>query len=178
MSEQVTSLGVGSRVKHPAYGDGVVIRLHKVSYEICFMLYGIKQVGREYDKFEIIEAIASDEQVTFSEAEKSLIKILRAFSDISEEVPLGDKWKGGVMILKSSDENLKEKEVPIETFFHKIVMLRDRLRVMEQRINASNLDDEEKINLQQYITRIYGTLTTFNVLFKQKEHQFVGEKNN
>lgn len=178
MSEQVTSLGVGSRVKHPAYGDGVVIRLHKVSYEICFMLYGIKQVGREYDKFEIIEAIASDEQVTFSEAEKSLIKILRAFSDISEEVPLGDKWKGGVMILKSSDENLKEKEVPIETFFHKIVMVRDRLRVMEQRINASNLDDEEKINLQQYITRIYGSLTTFNVLFKQKEHQFVGEKTN
>ena len=176
MSEQVTNLGVGSRVKHPAYGDGVVIRLHKVSYEICFMLYGIKQVGREYDKFEIIEAIPSDEQVTFSEAEKSLVKILRAFSDITEEVPLGDKWKGGMMILKSSDENLKEKEIPIETFFHKIVMVRDRLRVMEQRVNASNLDDEEKINLQQYITRIYGSLTTFNVLFKQKEHQFVGEK--
>ncbi|MFZ1255152.1 MAG: hypothetical protein WAR77_02315, partial [Saprospiraceae bacterium] len=71
---------------------------------------------------------------------------------------------------------LKEKEIPIEKFFHKIVMLRDRLRVMEQRINSSNLTDEEKINLQQYITRIYGSLTTFNVLFRHKEHQFVGEK--
>lgn len=176
MSEQLSTLGVGSRVKHPAYGEGVVIRLHRIAYEICFMLYGIKQVGRDYDKFEIIDAVPADEQVTFSEAEKSLVKILRAFSDITEEVPLGEKWKGGVLILKSSDENLKEKEIPIETFFHKIVMVRDRLRVMEQRINASNLDDEEKINLQQYITRIYGSLTTFNILFKQKEHQFVGEK--
>ncbi len=172
-----TTLGIGSRVKHPAYGDGVVIRLHKAAYEVCFMLYGIKQVGRDYDKWEVIEAIPADEGVTFSEAEKSLIKILRSFSDISEEVPLGDRWVGGVLIFKPNDNNLKEKELPIETFFHKIVMVRDRLRVMEQRINASSkLTDEDKINLQQYLTRIYGSLTTFNVLFKYKEHQFVGEK--
>ena len=80
------------------------------------------------------------------------------------------------MILKPGEEGLKEKEVPIETFFHKIVMVRDRLRVMEQRVNSSNLNDEEKVNLQQYITRIYGSLTTFNVLFKYKEHNFVGDK--
>jgi hypothetical protein len=81
------------------------------------------------------------------------------------------------MILRPDDPALKEKEVPIETFFHKIVMVRDRVRVMEQRINANNaLSDEEKINLQQYITRIYGSLTTFNILFKYKEQQFVGEK--
>jgi len=74
------------------------------------------------------------------------------------------------------EAGLKPKEIPIETFFHKIVMLRDRLRVMEQRINASDLSDEEKVNLQQYITRIYGSLTTFNILFKNKEDNFVGEK--
>ena len=178
MSESSNTLGVGSRVRHPAYGDGVIIRLHRAAYEACFMLYGIKQVGREYDKWEIIDAVPTDEQVTFSEAEKSLIKILRAFSDITEEVPLGDKWTKGSMILRPGDDSLKEKEIPIEAFFHKIVMVRDRLRVMEQRINASNLDDEEKINLQQYITRIYGSLTTFNVLFKYKDHYFIGEKSN
>ena len=176
MSESRDELGIGSRVRHPAYGDGVIIRLHKIAYEVCFMLYGIKQVGKEYDKWEIIEAIPPEESVSFSEAEKSLIKILRGFSDITEEVPLEEKWKDGIMILKPGDEKLKPKEIPMETFFHKIIMVRDRLRVLEQRINSSGLDDEEKINLQQYISRIYGSLTTFNILFKYKEDYFVGEK--
>lgn len=171
------TLGIGSRVKHPAFGDGVVIRLNVASYEVCFFTYGIKHVGRDYDKWEIIEAIPAEEEVSFSEAEKSLIKILKTWSDISEVVELGDKWKNGLMILKPYDDSLKPKEIPVETFFHKIVMLRDRLRVMEQRINSSaGLTDEDKINLQQYITRIYGSLTTFNVLFKNKDQYFVGEK--
>jgi hypothetical protein len=81
------------------------------------------------------------------------------------------------MILQPADKNQKGKEIPVDVFFHKIVMLRDRLRVMEQQINAHKImTDEEKVNLQQYITRIYGTLTTFNVLFRDKEHWFVGEK--
>ena len=170
-------LGIGSRVKHPAYGDGVVIRLHRAAYEVCFILYGIKMVGLDYGAWEVVDRVEPQEAVSFSEAEKSLMKILRTWSDITEEVPLGDKWKDGVMILKPADDSLKSKEVPIETFFHKIVMLRDRIRVMEQRINsADNMSDEEKVNLQQYITRIYGTLTTFNVLFKYKDDQFIGEK--
>ena len=74
-------------------------------------------------------------------------------------------------------EVLKPKEVPVTDFFHKIVMLRDRLRVLEQNINSSkSLSDEEKVNMQQYITRCYGSLTTFNVLFRDKEDWFVGEK--
>ena len=81
------------------------------------------------------------------------------------------------MILQPGDSSLKPKEVPIDVFFHKIVMLRDRLRVLEQQINAHKvLTDEEKINLQQYVTRIYGTLTTFNVLFRNKEDWFIGDK--
>lgn len=169
-------LGIGSRVKHPAFGDGVVVGAEVVAYKVCFITYGIKLVGKEYSSWEIIEKIDADDKVSFSEAEKSLIKILKTWSDISEVVSLGDKWRNGLMILKPDDTSLKPKEIPIDVFFHKIVMVRDRIRVMEQRINASDLSDEEKVNLQQYITRIYGSLTTFNVLFKNKEDQFVGEK--
>jgi hypothetical protein len=78
------------------------------------------------------------------------------------------------MILKPSNKDLQAKSIPVETFFHKIVMVRDRIRVMEQKINASKLSDEEKVDLQQYITRIYGSLTSFNVLFRFKEDQFKG----
>lgn len=169
-------LGVGSRVKHPSFGNGVVVRLNKRSYDICFMDSGVRQVLKEAP-MEVIERIEPEFTVSFSEAEDALIKILRAFSDITELVPLGEKWKNGLMILKPGDSSLKEKEVPVETFFHKIVMLRDRLRVMEQRINAHKLlSDEDKIDLQQYITRIYGSLTTFNILFKYQTDAFVGDK--
>jgi len=171
-----TILGIGSRVKHPAFGDGVIISSDVAAYRVCFITFGIKLVGKDYDNWDIIECIETSEAVSFTEAEKSLMKILRTWSDITETVPLGDKWDDGLMILKPKDESLKPKEIPIDVFFHKIIMVRDRLRVMEQRINSSQLSDEEKINLQQYITRIYGSLTTFNVLFRNKEDYFVGEK--
>ena len=170
------TLGIGSRVKHPAFGEGAVVRLHKAAYEVCFMQFGLKHVGRTYDKLEIIEAIPADETVSFGEAEKALVKILKAYNGLQETVELGDKWDGGTLVLQPGDDGLKNKEMPIDTFFHKIVMVRDRLRVMEQRINSSKLTDEEKINLQQYITRIYGSLTSFNVLFKYKEDGFSGTK--
>ncbi len=168
-------LGIGSRIKHTSYGDGVVIRMHKKVYEICFIDKGIKIVSKDHP-MEVTERIEPEFNVSFGEAEEALIKILREWSDITEVVSLGDKWKDGVMILKPGDAS-KDKEVPIDVFFHKIVMLRDRLRVMEQRINAHDkLTDEDKINLQQYITRVYGSLTTFNILFKYKTDYFEGEK--
>lgn len=177
MAEQKEFLGVGSRVKHPAYGDGVIIRLHQAAYEVAFMIYGIKNVGKDYNQWEILDRVETTESVTFNEAEKSLMKILRQWSDVSEVVPIADKWKGGTLQFQPNDASLKAKDVPVEAFFHKIVMLRDRLRVLEQKINShSKLGDDEKIDMQQYITRIYGTLTTFNILFRDKEHQFVGEK--
>ena len=81
------------------------------------------------------------------------------------------------MSLQAADETLKPKEIPIEDFFHKVVMLRDRLRVLEQNINShKKLNDEDKVNIQQYITRCYGSLTTFNVLFKKQGEYFVSEK--
>ena len=176
MSEDNQLLGVGSRVKHPAYGEGVIIGIEVAAYKVVFMQYGAKHVGKTYSAWEVIEATEPEQEVSFTEAEKSLKKILELWLGSSETIELGDKWTDGTMILKPQDPNLQSKEIPIDTFFHKIVMVRDRLRVMEQRINSSKLTDEEKVNLQQYITRIYGSLTTFNVLFKYKEDHFVGER--
>jgi hypothetical protein len=88
------------------------------------------------------------------------------------ELPLGGRWQGGELILKPGKEGTAEKRVPIETFFHKVVMIRDRLRVLEQRINAhASLTDEDKVAMQQYVTACYGTLTTFNVLFADSSRQ-------
>lgn len=173
----VRTLGIGSRVKHPSFGGGVIISIKKIAYEVCFMLHGIQSVSKSYDKWDIIEAIEAQDEVSFTNAEQALIKILKHYNGIEKEVKLGDKWTNGVLILKPNEDGLKSKEIPMEAFFHKIVMVRDRLRVMEQRINSSkNLNDEEKVNLQQYLTRIYGSLTTFNVLFKYKEEGFVGDR--
>ena len=177
MSEKV--LGVGSRVKHPQMGKGVIVQIRSDAYEIGFIDFGVKQIMRDYQGLEIIEEVETPSDLaTYEKIEKSLTRVLRRFSDIQETVPLGQKWTGGRMVLFPGDKSLKEKEIPVETFFHKIVMVRDRVRVMEQRINASNLTDEEKVDLEQYITRIYGSLTTFNILFKNKEDQFTGEKIN
>src|SRR6187455_116680 len=99
MSENKDLLGIGSRVKHPAYGDGVIIRLHPAAYEVAFMVYGIKNVGKDYTQWEVIEKIDTSEAISFSEAEKSLMKILRQWSDISEVVLIGDKWKGGTLLM-------------------------------------------------------------------------------
>lgn len=168
-------LGVGSRVKHPAYGDGVIISLNLAAYTCVFMTYGKKLVPNDYEEWEIIEHIPAEHEISFTDAEKSLVRILSTYNGIQNTVDLGDKWDGGTLILKPQDPSLKPKEMPIDSFFHKIVMVRDRLRVMEQRINSSKMTDEEKVNLQQYITRIYGSLTSFNVLFRRKEDSFKGE---
>ena len=169
------TLGIGSRVKHAAFGEGAIISVEVAAYRVCFMQYGVKLVGRDYQSWEVIEELEYQPEQSFTEAEKSLAKILRFWGGSQETVELGDKWINGTMILKPGEEGLQSKEIPIDTFFHKIVMVRDRVRVMEQRINSSNMTDEEKVNLQQYITRIYGSLTTFNILFKYKDDHFKGE---
>jgi hypothetical protein len=173
-----TTLGIGTRLQHTQYGPGVIVGVKYATYLISFLNSGVKEVDKTDPHLdEIIPENVTVELETTSELEKSLLKILRLWNGVSEVVPLGDRWQGGTMLLQPADAALKPKEIPIEDFFHKIVMLRDRLRVLEQNINSSkSLSDEEKVNIQQYITRCYGSLTTFNVLFKNKEQWFVGEK--
>jgi len=175
--DQLT-LGIGTRLQHTQFGPGVIVAIKYAVYIISFINHGIKEIDKTDTHLdEIIPENVSAEVETHVETEKSLLKILRLWGDVSEVVPLGDRWTGGTMLLQPNDATQKPKEIPIEALFHKIVMVRDRVRVLEQQINAhKKLSDEDKVNLQQYITRVYGSLTTFNVLFKNKEHWFIGEK--
>jgi hypothetical protein len=170
-------LGIGSRINHGKYGKGVVTNVTSKHYWVTFIDNGLETIDIDSD-FEVIESVEDEvDTISFSEVEQSLISILRRWSDASSISPIADKWKGGKLVLEPKDTNLSNKEIPIETFFHKIVMVRDRIRVMEQKINSSkNLDDQDKVDLQQYLTRIYGSLTTFNVLFKNQSDHFVGER--
>ncbi|MDY0089039.1 MAG: hypothetical protein RBR78_01600 [Flavobacteriaceae bacterium] len=168
-------LGIGSRLKHPEYGVGVVTNVTSKHYWVTFIENGLETIDIDSD-FEVIEALEDEvDSISFYEVERILKSVLRRWSDVTENVAIADKWKGGKLIMEPGTPT-QNKEVPIDTFFHKIVMVRDRLRVMEQKINSSNLDESDKIELQQYITRIYGSLTTFNVLFKSQSDYFVGEK--
>lgn len=102
-----------------------------------------------------------------------LRRIIREEGGISSVVP-ADKWRGGTLVLKPGTPGLQEKSWPIETFFHKIVMLRNRLRTLEQQVNASDLPEDAKVKLQTYVTGCYGSLTSFNVLFAEEDDQFSG----
>jgi len=90
-------------------------------------------------------------------------------------VALAEKWRGGDLVLKPGKPGVQEKAWPLETFFHKIVMLRNRLRTLEQQVNASDLPDDQKLKLQAYVTGCYGSLTSFNVLFADEADRFIGQ---
>lgn len=169
-------LGIGSRVAHKEYGQGVVIQVKASSYLITFMEVGNREIARSYTGLEVIDQLEPDDDlVSLEMIENSLIRILKTYSDIQEIVPIADKWSGGTLILKPSNPEMKPYEMPLATFFNKIIMVRDRLRVLEQKVNTSSISNEEKIVLQQYITRCYGSLTSFNILFKNKSQTFIGE---
>ena len=173
-------LTVGTRVDHFKYGEGIISKNTPLAYKVIFVRGGEIEFSKMSVEFDILEENETeDNQPKFNikEVEKLIKYTLDKFNGIEHKVDLGSKWKGGTMILQPANRDLKSKEIPIETFFHKIVMMRDRLRVLEQNINSHNtLEDEDKINLQQYITRIYGSMTSFNILFDEKEDYFVGSK--
>ena len=170
-------LTIGSRIKHSSFGDGIICRIGIDTFTISFYDGGSQEVDRKSPDLEVVEVLEGfNNMVTTEEIEDIFYSMMSRYTDATERVHLGERWKNGLMILEPKDENLSVKEIPIETFFHKIVMVRDRLRVLEQSINSHKvLDDQDKVNLQQYITRIYGSLTTFNVLFRDKEDHFKGE---
>lgn len=172
-------LGIGSRVEHPHYGKGVVVETASEFYLIWFKsANGTKNIARDYEGLSVLEATAATQEtssITLADIEQALDNILNQRLHEFQLVPMAVKWNDGKMILQPGDQSLQSKEIPIDVFFHKIVMVRDRLRLIEQKVNAhKGLTDAEKVELQQYVTASYGSLTTFNVLFKETVHQFRG----
>lgn len=172
------NLGVGSRIEHPTLGRGVIVEAGSEHYNIWFKSGNtIRSIAKTFELkvTSLTDGNAGNEVVSIADFELVLNNVLDQRADIQEHVELGGKWEGGTMILKPGGDDLQSKEIPIESFFHKIVMVRDRLRVLEQNINShKTLTDEDKVHMQQYITRAYGSLTTFNVLFKNSHEQFKG----
>lgn len=174
-------LPVGSRIDHERYGEGVIAKATLTGYEVFFARGGKMEFAKSNFQVKVLSRpeVASMPQTDIKvvDLDKIIAQVLDRFAGLQHVVEIGEKWNGGTMVLQPGRTDLKGKEIPIDVFFHKIVMLRDRLRVLEQNINSNQkLSDSEKIDLQQYITRIYGSLTTFNILFDDKEDWFVGEK--
>ncbi len=173
-------LSVGTLIDHDKYGEGVVGKVNLVSYDIYFARAGKMEILKSNKEFKVIRTVETENEtkpdsIDIEAIEKLISHTLDKYGMLQEVVPLGERWSGGKLIMQPGNPSLQSKEIPIETFFHKIVMLRDRLRVLEQNINSNpKLTDEEKVDLQQYITRVYGSLTTFNILFQDKDHYFVG----
>jgi hypothetical protein len=176
-------LTAGTQVEHERYGTGFVYRVSLTSYEIIFERGGkmsfLKSTAmNEMEVTNEAPAPDGDKQLSLAEVEEALSYILDKYNGLEHDVEIGDRWSGGTLVIQPANDSLP-KEIPVEVFFHKIVMVRDRLRVLEQNINShKKLTDEDKVELQQYISRIYGSLTTFNVLFKDKNDYFVGTGSN
>lgn len=171
-------LGIGSKVQHAHYGRGVVVETGSEFYTIWFKEPNTaKSIAKDYNGLIVIEK-AEDEStgnISLADIEQALDNVLNQRLHEFQLVPMAVKWNDGSLVLKPKDDSLQQKEIPIDVFFHKIVMIRDRMRLIEQKINSHKiLTDAEKVELQQYVTAIYGSLTTFNVLFKETIHQFKG----
>ena len=168
---------IGMKVQHPTLGGGVIAAISQTSVDVDFA------TGRR--------TLAANEELHPAEPLVSTTGLDVPLPDYIRQVVatvlqelgiekhddfiegLANRWRAGTLVLKPNDPSLQPKEVPLETFFHKIVMMRNNLRVLEQKVNASTkLDEAEKIEIQQYITRCYGSMTSFNVLFKEKSDQF------
>jgi hypothetical protein len=178
MALKIDNLHIGMRVRHPRYGNGVIKALTEHTADITF-----DDAPRTLDPASA-EIEAAEATANLRDLDMPLAALIRQTADavvdalgiekndtVVEE--LANRWQQGTLVLQPTDPSLQPKEVPLETFFHKIVMIRNNLRVLEQKVNANEkLSDADKFDIQQYITRCYGSLTTFNVLFKNKGQQF------
>jgi hypothetical protein len=175
---KIEDMRIGMQVRHVQYGVGAVKSLNEHTADVRFDS-GVHTVDPQSSGVEAAEPTAVISPLSIPVG----LLIQRTVDEVVDKLgfekpdavieQLGLRWHGGKVVLHPADPTLQTKEVPLEVFFHKVVMVRNQLRVLEQKINAhEKLTDGEKVEMQQYITRSYGSLTTFNVLFKEKEDQF------
>ena len=176
---KIESLRIGMKVRHPQYGSGLVKAISEAVAEIQFDDGSKRAVAPEASGLEPMEPQMSVGGLDVPLKQFVEETLAAAVAKLGLEKPdsvveqLGLRWHGGKLVFHPTDPALQTKEVPLEVFFHKIVGVRNQLRVLEQKINAhEKLTDGEKVEMQQYISRCYGSLTTFNILFKNKEDQF------
>ena len=175
---KIEDMRIGMQVRHVQYGVGAVKSMNEHTADVRFDS-GVHTVEPQASGLEpaeptaVISPLSIPVGLLIERAVGEVVDKLGIEKPDAQSHKLGARWHGGKVVLHPADPTLQTKEVPLEVFFHKIVMVRNNLRVLEQKINAhEKLTDGEKVEMQQYITRSYGSLTTFNVLFKEKEDQF------
>jgi len=174
----IETLHIGMKVRHPQYGVGEVRAVSEHTAEIRFG-ETVRTISPETAELEPAEAQVAITGLSIPLAQfiqqivAETIEKLGVEKPDSAPVELGARWHNGRLVLHPADPALQTKEIPLEVFFHKLVMMRNQLRVLEQKINSNQkLTEAEKIELDQYVTRCYGSMTTFNLLFKDKQGQF------
>lgn len=165
--------GLGSVVRHARFGVGRVVDYRDNTYVILFRGGETRQVAFAFPE---LEAAGESGEPDLDRIKRAVREVLGDYGWIDIELELGRRWVGGVLRLIPGTEGTQDKDVPIETFFRKIIGIRDKLRVLEQKLNSHPaLSAEDKLELAGYITRCYGSLTTFNVFFGPAESRFRGQ---
>ncbi|NLF38250.1 hypothetical protein GX586_02320 [bacterium] len=164
---------LGAWVRHPVHGRGRIVDYEGETYVTVF---GNGVVQRIPSTFEGLALVESRDDEETSRLKRAVEEVLGDHGWIDVHLEMSPRWVGGMLVLTPGRQGTQSKEVPIEGFFKKLIGVREKLRVLEQKINNHPaLSAEEKLELEGYLTRCYGSLTTFNVLFAEKESQFTGQ---
>lgn len=168
-----TKPAIGHLIRHVQFGVGRVVGREGDCLVIRFRSGELRRVAANYAG---LQPVGAASEVDLVRLQQALREVLADFGTFDAELELADRWQGGTLVLRPGKPGLQEKEVPIDVFLRKLVSIREKLRVLEQKINNHpHLTDADRLDLQAYITRSYGSLTTFNILFADKSGWFVGQ---